>query len=562
MARDGRSGSHSAPPTRSSRDWFFLVFFLVLAAVLAGRLFYVQVIKGKEWSDEASSQRSRDIELSARRGTIYDRNGKVLATTIDASTIYANPAEIEDPEDVANKLAPLLDVDKQEIVDKLNKDDTTFVYLARKVDTSVGDQVEALDIPGIYTIEDSRRVYPNGSTGAQVLGLVGTDDEGLSGLELQYDDILAGTDGELRYERGRNGVPIEGGATERIAAQDGQDITISLDLELQQYVETALANAVSESNSKGGNIVVYDAETGEIYASASSPLPDSTNVYESSDEELNLTAVTSAYEPGSTFKAITMAAAIDAGVVSKDTTYTVPYSIQVDDRTIRDDSEHATMSMTTTDIIARSSNVGIDLVERDLGDETFYSYLKRFGIGESTGVDFPGEASGMLSDVSEWSSVTAQNIPFGQGVMVNQLQLVRCYGAFVDHGWCQTPHYLIDLPDGGDMPDWSAEQVISADTATEITDMLKEVVTRGTGTTAAIPNYTVAGKTGTAQFTLESGEYSTDRSIISFVGYLPNTSSKLVCAVTLDSPDDGHKATTVFADVMSYAASRYRLSPG
>lgn len=563
MARVRRpSRGVSSSTSRSSRAWWFLAFFLVLAAVLAARLFYVQVIASDSLSEKATELRSTsDITLSARRGTIYDRNGRVLASTVDATTIYADPGEVTDAQAAADQLAPILGEDAQELEDKLDQDSKSFVYLARKVDTSVGEQVAQLGLSGVYELDDSRRIYPNGSTGIQVLGLVNTEDEGLSGLELYYNDTLSGTDGTLRYERGLYGAPIQGG-TYRVDAEDGDDITISIDLELQQQVEQTLSEAMADSKARSGNIVVYDAETGEIYASASAPLPDANDPRSSSAQALNLTAVTTSFEPGSTFKSLTMAAAVDTGTVTPDSTYTVPDHIQVDDRTIRDDSSHETEDMSATRILAVSSNVGIDLIERDLGDESFYDYLKRFGIGEETGVDFPGASSGSLSDVSDWSSVTAQNIPFGQGVSVSTLQMVRAYGALADNGWMQTPHYLVDLPDGGQMPEWVSTQVVSADTASTLTGMLEKVVTDGTGKTAAVDDYTTVGKTGTAQYRLESGEYSTDSSIVSFVGYLPNTSRKLVCSASLHSPQNGYKGTTMFSDVMTYASGRYHLAPG
>ena len=304
---------------RSNRDWLFLLFFLALALVLFAKLFYVQIIKSGEYTLAATKQRTSDITLSARRGTIYDRNGKVLATTVDATTIYANPNEITDPEAEAETLSSLLDVDEDTLVEKLSKANSTFVYVSRKADTSLGDQVKALNLPGIYFLSDSKRVYPNGSSGIQVCGLVNTDGEGVSGLELEYDDILKGTDGELLAERGRYNIPISGGLSEEVAAQDGNDIVTTIDLDLQQYIEARLAAAVSESGARGGNVIIYDSDTGEIYATASSPLPDSKDVHASSSASLNLTSVTSTFEPGSTFKSITAASAIANGSITKDT---------------------------------------------------------------------------------------------------------------------------------------------------------------------------------------------------------------------------------------------------
>lgn len=563
MARSASSRTRDAEARsrKSNRDLKFLLVFCMLAFVLFCALVYVQIIKAGEYSLAATKRRTSDITISARRGTIYDRYGKVLATTVDAITIYANPNEITDPNGEAQTLASILDVDEDTLVDKLSRSESTFVYVSRKADVDVANEVKGLGLPGIYFLDDSKRVYPNGSSGVQVLGLVDTDDNGLSGLELEYNDVLKGTDGELLYERGRNNIPISGGLSQEVAAQDGNDVVTTIDLEMQQYIEQRLAATVADSGAKGGDIVVYDSSTGEIYACASAPLPNSSDVHASSSASLNLAALSSSYEPGSTFKAITAASAVDAGTVSKDTEFDVPSQLQVYDRTIKDDEEHGEETLTTTQIIEQSSNIGIDLVERTLGDDLFYHYMVSFGIGQDTGVDFPGASSGTLLDISKWSGITGQNMPFGQGLATSSLQMTRAFGVFANGGVLATPHFLLNLPQSSEQRSWATTQVISAQSASTMTYMLTRVVTNGTAKAAAVPGYTTAGKTATAQYLQANGTYSTDSSNVTFIGYLPKTTSKIVCSTTLYSPQGDYKSTYLFSDVMSYIATRCKLAP-
>lgn len=554
-------GSATANDRRSGRDVFLFLIFAFLAVILLGRLAFVQIIKAGEYSQAASDQRTRDIELPARRGTIYDRNGSILATTVDATTIYANPHEVADPQGTAEQLAAILGGDAADYTEKLSRTDVSFVYIARKADKGLANSVKALHLSGIEFIDDSKRVYPYNEIGGQVIGFVGVDDQGLSGLELEYNDVLSGASGELLVERGAGGIPIAGGVESEIAAEDGEDIIISIDLELQQYVEQVLSSYVEQTSAESGGIVVYDATTGEIYASASSPLLDPNNYQKSSADAFSLKTVSSAFEPGSTFKSITAAAVIDSGTVKAETTFDVPASLTVADHVIKDAYEHGDEVMTFREILENSSNIGTVLASRTIGDEAVYNYIKRFKFGEDCGIDFPGASAGILANYENWSLTQSANVPFGQGISVSMVQLARAYGVFADNGTIATPHFLLSTPHTDDEKTWPTESVLSPATVDAVTDILESVVSEGTAGNAQVAGYTVAGKTGTAQRADSRGSYQSDAYTIDFAGYFSKSSSNLVCVTYLENPTMS-SATLMFSDVMTFVAERYRIAPG
>lgn len=547
---------------RSSRDWFAFIVFAVIALALIGRLFYVQIIKGREYSAAAEQQRTQTIDLPAQRGTIYDRNGNVLATTVDATTIYANPIDVQDAQTTAEAIAGVLGGTADDYIDSLTRTDTSFVYIKRKADVDVAAQLKALNLPGIYFLDDSKRVYPYEGVGSQVIGLSNVDNKGISGIELQYDDVLSGTDGRMLVQTGLNGTPISGGVTSEDDAVDGQDVILSLDIHLQQYVETELANAITSTGATGGSITIYDASTGEVYASVSEPELNTGQDWRSTSasDAFTLKTVSNAYEPGSTFKAVTAAALLDSNSITLDTEVDVPSELDVDDYVIHDWYAHDDLTMPFWQVIAESSNIGTALASRNMSSTAYYDYLQKFGFGSDPGIDFPGASAGILPDVSTWSGSTAANIPFGQGVSVSEIQLLRAYGAFVDDGTIRQPHFLMDIPSSDDDISWSSSQVISSATATTMRDLLRRVVTDGTAGSASVDGYAAAGKTGSAQVASASGGYQADVYNVSFCGFLSDTDSELICLVVLDDTDSGN-ANPVFADVMRYTADLYQIEP-
>lgn len=548
--------------SNSSRLSILLFIFLFVVLCLLARLVYLQVIKGPEFSQAAADSRTISVNISPHRGTIYDRNGNVLATSVDAMTIYANPKEIEDVSSAAKAVASALGGDADEYVELLEQD-TTFVYLKRKADMDAAEALKSEGIVGIYYIEDTKRVYPYGKVAGQVLGFVNVDDEGVSGLELYYDDILKGTPGKLVVQQGGGGIPIPGGTEVDEPAVDGQDIVVSIDIDMQSYLEKRLAEGVSTIEGEDGRAVLMDASTGELLAIASTPYFDPSNPSDSEVGSDSLKTVTRAYEPGSTFKTASMMAMLEAGVVTPDTTIFAPAELSADEYVITDAHERGDMTMTARYVIQDSSNIGTSLlVETYLGFRPLYDKIVSYGLNGQTGVDYPGEAAGYLSpDVDTWPLITKYNVTFGQGISTTPLQMVRFYGALVNDGVACTPHFLISKPQTGETPQYDTEQIVENTAAIEpMISMLETVVEEGTGTGAAIDGYRVAGKTGTAEYVDEdTGVYAKNSYNLGFVGVLPNASTPLVCFVGVNEVPYERNTTEVFKDIMTEAISRYRV---
>lgn len=548
--------------SNSSRLSILLFIFIFVVLCLLARLVYLQVVKGPEFSQAAADSRTLSVNISPHRGTIYDRNGNVLATSVDAMTIYANPKEIEDVSSAAEAAASALGGDADEYAELL-KQDTTFVYLKRKADMDAAEALKSEGIAGIYYIEDTKRVYPYGKVAGQVLGFVNVDDEGVSGLELYYDDILKGTPGKLVVQQGGGGIPIPGGTEVDEPAVDGQDIVISIDIDMQSYLEKRLAEGVSTIEGEDGRAVLMDSSTGELLAIASTPYFDPSNPSDSEVGSDSLKTVTQAYEPGSTFKTASMMAMLEAGVVTPDTTIFAPAELSADEYVITDAHERGDMTMTARYVIQDSSNIGTSLlVENYLGFRPLYDKIVSYGLNGQTGVDYPGEAAGYLSpSVDTWPLISKYNVTFGQGISTTPLQIARFYGALVNEGVACTPHFLISKPQTGETLRYDTEQIFeNTDAIDPMISMLETVVEEGTGTGAAIDGYRVAGKTGTAEYVDEdTGVYAKSSYNLSFVGVLPDASTPLVCFVGVNEVPYERNTTEVFKDIMTEAISRYRV---
>ena len=546
----------------SSRAVWVIVLFALIALVFFGRLVYLQVIKADEYSAKAQEARTANIETSPRRGTIYDRNGYVLATSVEATTIYANPYEVTDPNGEARQLAEVLGGEAADYKALLTKDDISFVYIKRKAEVEVADRVKELKLDGIYFLSDTKREYPYGQIGGQVIGAVNIDGEGLTGLELQYDDILSGTGGTLVVERGRDGTPIPGGVKEETAAVDGQDIIISLDISLQEKVEESLTQGVKDVNGEGGNAIVMDAATGEVYAAASLPLYDPNDLTTIVDgAETQARSITQIFEPGSIFKTVSTMAILENNVMGPEDAIFCPAVIEADEYKVSDAHERGDETMTLRQILDNSSNVGISLSIEKLGFTPFYNKIVEYNLNELTGIDYPGEGLGYLQPRDQWAKITGYNISFGQGISVTPLQMVRFYGALINDGVEVTPHFLVEKPLSDETPVYDTENVIdNKDAIPTITSMLETVVSDGTGTGAQIEGYRVAGKTSTAEIA-EEGVYKKDVYNLCFTGFLPDSSSQLVCFVGANEVPGGGNVSTVFRDIMAFAIDRYKIMP-
>ena len=473
----------------------------VIVAAVALRLFWLQVVDGPRLASEAESRRTNVVTLTARRGTIYDRNGKVLAMSVECQTIYANPKIVENASAVAQVLAQNLGGVASDYVGDLTAD-TTFRYIKRQVDQDVADKIkqELSDqgLAGIYYLKDSKRVYPYGSTGAQILGFVGSEGTGLSGLEYYYNDILTGTDGQMIMETGLGGTPIAGGTSEVTEAQNGTDIMLSIDIDLQEEAERIIAEGVETYQSESGSVMVSDPKTGEIYAACSTPLPDFSNLTDSSSLDLKL--VSQSYEPGSVFKVITTSIGYDLGLYTPDTVYNVPARYTLGDNYVQDDDgRDYAEDMTVRYMLQHSSNPAMALLANEvIGPKRFAEGVEKFCIGQKTGIDFPGETTGIVKSYDEYDGTTAGYMAFGQSVAIPMIQIIRAFAAVGNQGTLTTPHFLIAK--AGEKVDWpSGGQAISAEACEQEIDAMRAVMTDGTGKNGAVEGYDIAGKTGTGE---------------------------------------------------------------
>jgi cell division protein FtsI (penicillin-binding protein 3) len=544
----------------------FMGLALVFLVVLLGRTFWVQVIAAPALQEKGEIQSVSTIELEAPRGTIYDRNGEALAVSKTMASVYANPKLVKDPTEAARQLAPILERSEQELFEKLTSD-SGFRYLARKVEQSVGkkveDLVEELDLAGIGICSEAKRVYPKGALAPQLLGLVGGDEyKGLAGLELQYEDLLSGEPGEQQVVS-----DLSGNRLATISAKEakpGTALSLTIDADIQYETEKVLTSVLEEFQAVKACAVVIAPDTGEILAMANTPVFDANDYASESIKESDRRnmVVTDQYEPGSTFKMVTTAAALEAGLVTPSTVFSLGKEITVYDVTIHEAHEEGVpdvRELTVTDILAQSSNVGTVKLGQEVGKIRLVDMIRKFGFTAKLDIDFPGEVDGQMLAPEKWSGTTIANVPIGQGVAVSPLQLAAAYAAIANDGVLVQPH----LAQGQGEP-WS-RQVVSQKVAAQLRDMLTVTVEDGTGKLAQVKGFEVAGKTGTAQKVKEGGGYYGDRYVASFVGMVPADDPKLVILVTVDDPSTQHLgayvAAPAFAKIADFSLRALGIPP-
>ena len=548
-----------------------LVLLTVLLLGLGGvmtRLSMLQLGGGVSYEERGYSQRLRTFVLPAQRGSILDASGQPFALSVEARDIYADPRFVEDAPAAAARIAPLLGLRTKPVLRDLTADGS-FAYLARGVDRSVSDRIEALQIPGVGLLPAQRRSYPAGPLAAQVLGYVGTDGDGLAGLEYQYQAMLEGTPGAVRQEMAPSGQPIAHGVDERSAAVPGMDLVTTIDRQFQYQVQEACSRAVEVNHAKGATVIVMDPRSGNVFAMASCPTYDANLWAETDDESRRNTALTTAFEPGSVNKIITASAAIEERAVSLSRAFEVPDHMQVSGFTIRDSHPHPTEAMTLSEIIVESSNIGSVKVAQQVGRHTMSSYLARFGFGRTTGTGFPGETPGDVPPLGEWSDATLATIAYGQGLSVSPMQMASVYATIANDGMWVQPRLATGVIDGaGTFHAADAaptRRVISAGTARTVTHMLASAVQDGTGSLAQIPGYQVAGKTGTALKVDPRTQRYGRKYVASFIGFLPASDPQVVIAAIIDEPTTiygGVAAAPLFQQVAQYSIQRLGITPG
>jgi cell division protein FtsI/penicillin-binding protein 2 len=542
----------------------FGLFFLLL--LLAGaRALYLGGPHSAALRRAARSQQLTKETVPAERGTITDRNGVALAISEPAQELTADPHLIKDPLGTARRLAPLLGLTQEEVLTKLSEH-TGFVYLAHALPYDAAHQVLGLKIPGVQGSPIMRRVYPRGTLAAQVLGIVGTEGAGLSGLEYSRNSVLAGHAGERRVVSDAIGQPVSIAETHH--EQAGAQVSLTLDANIQQRAEDVLDAAGRVFHPRDSTAIVMDPRTGAILAMANWPQVNANHPGASPTEALQNRAVSFDYEPGSTFKAFTVSGALQEGLITPSTGFEIPNQIRVADRTIHDDTEHATESLTTSQILAQSSNVGAIKIGLLEGRERFNTWVHRFGFGAPTGVDLPGDESGATLPLKRYSGSSMGNLPIGQGELVTPIQMATAYSAIANGGMLRPPHIIAQVG-GRHLAEPAGRRVISQTTAGELRTMLKGVLAPGgTANAVSVHGYELAGKTGTAsKIDPHTGEYSKSAYVASFVGFAPASDPKLLCAVIIDEPQTGSifggvVAAPAFGQIMEFALPYLGIAPG
>jgi cell division protein FtsI (penicillin-binding protein 3) len=555
---------------RGLRNRWGLIGMITLLVLVVGRLAIVQGVDGAAYANAAEQDRLRTMVVPALRGAVLDRDGNPFAYTVDASRVTADPQVVQDAEETAESLAPLLDVPVPELTEKLSRD-SRYVVLAAQVPPETVDAIEDLELSGILFEPDPVRLYPAGAVGGQVIGFVGREGAGLAGIEQTFEDELSGTPGERRVEVGSGGHPIPSGIDESTPATDGSTVQLTLDQDLQYVTEQRLGEACADGATTRASAVVLDVRTGEVVAMGSCPGYDPGNYSQTDPELLGNPLISDVFEPGSVMKAVTLAAAVEEGVAEPDTVLSVNGHIQAGDRVVTDAHDHEPRDWTVTGILAKSSNVGTIMLAREIGDEKLEHYLHAFGLGSTTGIELPGESAGILEDAADWTASRAANVPIGQGVSVTTLQMASIYQAIANDGVRVEPRIVESVTTAGGRVEEATEpastRVISKDTAEKMAYMLEAVVgTDGTAPLGRIEGFRVAGKTGTAQRpNPECNCYEGGGYVTTFVGFAPADDPQYVVAVDLERPssdaEGGQVAAPVFADIMRYALTADGIVP-
>ena len=527
--------------------------FLFCFLVIAGRAFWLQGVQGSKLASEAAYQQTDVVTVPGLRGSILDRFGNPLAVSEDAKTIYATPYQVKRPRQTAEKLASILALEEDEVLESLSED-SGFAYVARKVDLPSAARVARLELPGIGELPDSRRTYPQGTLAAQTIGAVGDENQGLTGLEQGDDSVLAGSDGERRIVNDALGEPIRLETVNE--ADDGEDLRLTLDPAIQKYAEQALAEVGEAYSPKGATAIVMNPRNSQLLAVANWPPVDPEDLEHADPDDLLNRATGFTYEPGSTFKAFTVSAALEEKLVTPESTFTLPPQLHVADRIIEDAEARPTVTLSVAEILAHSSNVGAATIGLQLGAEKFSRWINRFGFGRPTGVQLPAEEQGLVLPLDEYSGSTMGNLPIGQGLGVTPMQMIAGYAAIANGGYLRPPQLVEQVGDEAvDEP--RGHRVISANVASEVRTMLEGVLAAGgTASEVSVPGYTLAGKTGTAEVA-ENGTYSETKYVASFIGFAPAQDPRLLVAVIVDQPQGeiygGSVAAPAFGKIAGFA---------
>jgi cell division protein FtsI (penicillin-binding protein 3) len=554
--------------------------------LVVARLVDVQVIHSGSYKSLSVNESHRLINLGSPRGGIYARDGSPLAMSVPTDEVIADDFQITHPMKTAEALSPLLGISATTLAPELHRH-SGYVVLARHMAQSQGQKIAADTIPGITLAANSKRVVTNGNLASPVLGATNASGRGAGGLEYAYNRLLAGTAGTETLLESPSGVALpESAVADHVAGKAGQGIELTLDTQLQYEAEQALAQAIESTKAVSGTVILMDVKTGQIMTMANlvathPKVPAATTAATSSttggaipigpkdavNESSTNNAVTQLYEPGSVFKLVTFSAALQDGLINPSTVFTVPDQIKLDGSTFHDAETHPTEKLTATQILAQSSNIGTSEIAQNLGEQRLLAQVKNLGFGRATGLDFPGESPGLVASAAQWEPTDYVSLPIGQVDAVSALQVLDAYNAVANGGTFVQPKLVQATvsPSGGVTATAASpsHRVFSPTVDGQLTTMLEQVVSNGTGSTAVVPGYTVAGKTGTAQIpTTGKDAYTVGAYMASFVGFAPAVNPTFSMIVVLDRPTPifgGTVAAPVFSQIMSYALHRYDI---
>ena len=544
-------------------------FFLLIFLTIALRAVQLQIIEGEKLKQLGERQHLKEWIVLPRRGTILDRSGEPLALSLEGQSVYARPNRIKDRQAVGRSLAQALAMDAAEVIQKLATD-KPFVWIKRQVTPKQSERIQALNLEGVGIYDEPNRYYPQGQLAGQAIGFVGRDSQGLEGVEMQYDRFLRGESGSPLVERDALGRRVLVHGVEGLRIPPGSDLQLTLDTSIQHLAERELEASVAKYRAKAGIAVVVEPFTGEVLALANYPLFNPNSFARQSSQQRRNRAVTDSFEPGSTFKTILAAAALEEGVVGKDDLFYCEYGkYPFAGKVIHDTHEYGWLPFSK--IIQYSSNIGVTKVAEKLNKDRYAKYIEKFGLGQLSGIDLPGETAGAVRPAAKWAAIDLATHAFGQGISVTPIQLVMAYGAVANGGFLMRPFVMrrAVAPDGRVL--WENQphvvrRVVSESTARGLTSILKGVVDEGgTGVMARVEGFEVAGKTGTAQKPDPArGGYSKKR-IASFIGFVPADEPRLVMLVVVDEPEasvyGGTVAAPVFRNIAAASLQRQAVAP-
>ena len=546
---------------RKARMLMILGLAAIVALAIVGKLFYVQVLASEKYSDESLNNRLQNVEITPNRGIIYDRNNEALAISVEKMSVYITPSVIRDSEsrdEIVNDIVKCLHMTKSEVNKIIDDSTSDFAWLKRQCEKEDAEKLQEKDYLGIGFTTEYSREYPNNEEACHVLGFCGLDNQGLAGIELQFEDVLAGTPGKLVVEYDKLGNAIPQSIQESIPASQGQNVHLTIDSTIQYYVESALATAQEEYDASAMTSIVMDVNTGEIIAMANIPSFDPNTYGDYEPETWTNLAISKLYEPGSTFKSVSTSMYLEEDIVEPDTQLYCPGYVMIGENRFQDWDYPAGDGMQTMKhALEQSCNVAQAENVSKLGYERFYDYLDGFGMTERTGVDLPSESSPLLIDEEDAVDIDLAASAIGQGNAYTALQVITAFSAVVNGGNLMKPQIVSEITDseGNVVEETEPEvvrQVISEETSAEMRDMLEGVVEEGLGSPAAVEGYRVGGKTGTAEIA-SGGTYQKDNYILSFMGFAPVNDPKYACIVIVDSPAAGGNseiASTIFSEIM------------